>query len=158
LSNYFLRCDITLCNWPINDWHLLYEENISMWSHSKSSDFYTDCNANNYVVYNCQKLNMVINFTFGPCWHYLRSLFWFSSILCFDLGLEIDIEGRLRTKLHNKRDAFNFPIVSFPFICSKKSLKIPKGWTESVYRKRTDNTMAKRKCTKGQTTFNKTNT
>jgi len=31
---------------------------------------------------------------------------------------------------------------------SKKSLKIPKGQSESVYRRRTDNTMAKRKSTK----------
>jgi hypothetical protein len=36
----------------------------------------------------------------------------------------------------------------------KKSLKIPKGQSESIYR--TDNTMAKRKkSTKGQTTINK---
>ena len=33
----------------------------------------------------------------------------------------------------------------------KKSLKISKGQSESVYRRRTDNTMAKRKSTKGQT-------
>ena len=32
----------------------------------------------------------------------------------------------------------------------KKSLKIPKGQSESVYRRRTDNTMDKRKSTKGQ--------
>jgi hypothetical protein len=32
--------------------------------------------------------------------------------------LEIDSEGRLRTKLYNKRDDFNFPIVNFSFICS----------------------------------------
>jgi hypothetical protein len=38
------------------------------------------------------------------------------------------------------------------FGCSKKSLKIPKGQSESVYRRRTDNIMAKRKSTKGQTT------
>jgi len=37
----------------------------------------------------------------------------------------------------------------------KMSLKIPKGQSESVYRRRI-NTMAKRKCTKGQTTINKT--
>ena len=36
------------------------------------------------------------------------------------------------------------------------SLKIPKEQTESVYRTKTDNTMAKRKNTKGQTTINKT--
>jgi hypothetical protein len=35
----------------------------------------------------------------------------------------------------------------------KKSLKIPKGYSESVYRRRTDNTMTKRKSTKGQTTY-----
>ena len=33
-----------------------------------------------------------------------------------DLHLEIDSEERLRTKLYDKRDAFNFPIVNFPFI------------------------------------------
>ena len=32
----------------------------------------------------------------------------------------------------------------------KKSLKIPKGQSESIYRRRTDNTMTKRKSTKGQ--------
>jgi len=35
-------------------------------------------------------------------------------------------------------------------------LKIPKGESESVYRRRTDNTMAKSKSTKGQTTIYKT--
>jgi hypothetical protein len=39
---------------------------------------------------------------------------------------------------------------------NKKSLKIPKGQSESIYRRRTDNTMAKRKSTKGQTTIYKT--
>ena len=32
-----------------------------------------------------------------------------------------------------------------------KSLKIPKGQSETVYRRRTDDTIAKRKSTKGQT-------
>ena len=35
-----------------------------------------------------------------------------------DLHLDIDSEGRLRKKLYDKRDDFNFPIVNFPFICS----------------------------------------
>jgi hypothetical protein len=35
----------------------------------------------------------------------------------------------------------------------KKSLKIPKRQSESAYRRRTDNTMTKRKSTKGQTTI-----
>ena len=35
----------------------------------------------------------------------------------------------------------------------KKRLKIPKGQSESVYRRRTDNTMAKRRNVKGQGTI-----
>jgi hypothetical protein len=41
-----------------------------------------------------------------------------TSASYLDLHLEIDSEGRLRTKLYDKRDDFNFPIVKFPFICS----------------------------------------
>ena len=36
---------------------------------------------------------------------------------CLDLHLEIDSEGRLRTKLHDKSDDFKIPIVNFLFIC-----------------------------------------
>ena len=36
-------------------------------------------------------------------------------------------------------------------VYTRKSLKILKGYSESVNRRRTDNTMAKRKSTKGQT-------
>jgi hypothetical protein len=43
-----------------------------------------------------------------------------------------------------------------PVITHEKSLKIPKGQSDSVYRRRTDNTMAKKKSTKGQTTIYKT--
>ena len=46
-----------------------------------------------------------------------------------DLHLEIDNEGRLRTKLYDKRDDFNFPIVNFPFICCN----IPAAPTYGVY-------------------------
>jgi len=38
----------------------------------------------------------------------------------------------------------------------KKSMKIPNGKSEVVNQRRTDNTMAKRKSTKGQTTIYKT--
>jgi hypothetical protein len=40
----------------------------------------------------------------------------FTSYL--DLHLEIDNEERLRTKLYDKRDDFNSPIVKFPLIRS----------------------------------------
>jgi hypothetical protein len=39
-----------------------------------------------------------------------------------------------------------------------KSLRIPKGYSESINKKKADNTMAKRKITKGQTTIHKTYT
>ena len=38
-----------------------------------------------------------------------------------DLNTEIDSDGRLRTKLYDKRDAFNFPIVNLIIICSNIS-------------------------------------
>jgi hypothetical protein len=43
--------------------------------------------------------------------------------------IEIDSEGRLRTKLYDKRDDFNFPMVNFPFICSN----IPAAPAYGVY-------------------------
>ena len=51
------------------------------------------------------------------------------SALYLELHLEIDIAGRLRTKLYDKRDGFNFPIVNFPFICSN----IPAAPAYGVY-------------------------
>jgi len=41
-----------------------------------------------------------------------------ASIPYLDLHLVIDNKGRLRMKLYDKREDFNFPIVNFPFICS----------------------------------------
>ena len=38
----------------------------------------------------------------------------YRSASYLDLHLEIDSERRLRTKLYDKRDDFNFPIVNFP--------------------------------------------
>ena len=46
-----------------------------------------------------------------------------------DLHLEINSEWRLRTKLYDKRDDFNCPIVNFPFICSN----IPETPAYGVY-------------------------
>ena len=46
-----------------------------------------------------------------------------------DPHLEIDSEGRLRTKIYDKRDDFNFPIVNFPIICSN----IPAAPAYGVY-------------------------
>ena len=47
----------------------------------------------------------------------------------FDLHLEIDSDGQLRTKLYDKRDDFNFPIMNFPFIYSN----IPAAPAYEVY-------------------------
>ena len=46
-----------------------------------------------------------------------------------DLYLEIDNDGRLKTKLYDKRDDFCFPIVNFPFLCSN----IPAAPTYGVF-------------------------
>ena len=51
------------------------------------------------------------------------------SALFLDLHLEIDIAGRLKTKLYNKTEDFNFPIVNFSFICSN----IPAAPAYGVY-------------------------
>ena len=40
------------------------------------------------------------------------------SALYVDPHLDIDSEGRLRTKPYDKTDDFNFPIENFPFICN----------------------------------------
>jgi hypothetical protein len=52
-----------------------------------------------------------------------------TSASWLDLHLEIDSEWRLRTKLYDKRDDFNFPIVQFSFICSN----IPAAPAYGVY-------------------------
>ena len=41
-----------------------------------------------------------------------------TSVSYPDLHLDINTEGRLRTKLYDKRDDFNCPIVNFQFLCS----------------------------------------
>ena len=46
-----------------------------------------------------------------------------------DLHLEIDNEGRKSTKLYDKRDDINFPIVDFPFMRST----IPAAHAYGVY-------------------------
>ena len=67
-------------------------------------------------------------------------LFRGMSNLDFDIGIENILFGN--ASFENDKN-------------SKKSLKIPKGQSETVYRRRTDNTMAKRKGTKGKTTNDK---
>ena len=52
------------------------------------------------------------------------------SISYLDLHLEIDNEGRLRTKLYDKRDYLKIPNVNFPFICSN----FPAGLCCSIFR------------------------
>jgi hypothetical protein len=47
----------------------------------------------------------------------------FASYL--DILLNIDSNGRLTTTLYNKRDAFSFTIVNFPFLSSTYNIHIP---------------------------------
>ena len=46
-----------------------------------------------------------------------------------DLLLEIDKDGRLRVKIYDKRDDFNFDIVNFPFLCGN----VPQSPSYGVY-------------------------
>ena len=48
----------------------------------------------------------------------LAIIFKLFIMILYNLYSIIDSEGWLRTKLYDKRDDFNFPIVNFPFICS----------------------------------------
>ena len=68
----------------------------------------------------CVCLRIVVSNTY--C---IVSLFCLSSFSC----TIIDSEGRLRTKLSDKRGDFNFPIVNFPFVCSN----IPAATAYGVY-------------------------
>jgi hypothetical protein len=52
-----------------------------------------------------------------------------TSASYLNIHLEIESEGRLRTKLYDKRDDFNFPIVNLLFICSN----IPAAPVYGVY-------------------------
>ena len=87
-----------------------------------------------FLKKNEKKLARSFNFTFRDI-DYVLSLWWHDRIYPIELEirdttdpdwsalylyihLEIDSEGRLRTKLYDKRDDFNFPIVNFAFIWS----------------------------------------
>jgi hypothetical protein len=64
-------------------------------------------------------------------------------------------------KFHIIPNTFMIITQLFNLVCTmrfwyKKSLKISKGQSESVFRRRTNSTMAKRKRTKGRTTIYKT--
>jgi hypothetical protein len=57
-----------------------------------------------------------------------------------------------------RKQEYQKKTTDLPQVIDKKSLKIPNGKSESVCRRRTDNTMAKSKSTKGQATIYKTYT
>jgi len=52
-----------------------------------------------------------------------------NSASYLDLCLEHDINRTLTTKLYDKRDDFNFPIINYPFLDSK----IPSSPAYGVY-------------------------
>ena len=79
----------------------------------------------------------------------------FCAICNFNLQITIFINTNVFYLLPFRFSRLLVKIMTFSF---KKSLKIPKGKSESVVRRRTDNTIAKRKSTKGQTTIYKTYT
>jgi len=52
-----------------------------------------------------------------------------NSASYLDLYLEHDIDGTFTTKLYDKRDDFNFPIVNYPFLDSN----VPSSPAYGVY-------------------------
>ena len=85
-----------------------------------------------------------------------RILQLYSISLYVIIALNISPDSQNIISLGYFRNRIKSVILVLKKIHFKKSLKIPKGQSESVYRRRTDNNMAKRKSTKGQTTINKT--
>ena len=65
------------------------------------------------------KVFSLIHTNSNPLWIHLVYINYEPSSITF--SIEIDSEGRLRTKLYDKREDFNFPIMNFPFICSNTS-------------------------------------
>ena len=53
----------------------------------------------------------------------------YTRLIYLDLLLEIDKDGKLMTKLYDKRDDFSFQIVNFPFLCGN----IPSAPAYGVY-------------------------
>ena len=81
-----------------------------------------------FVTTNCKTMNTFNHYNFLCCsGEFTTDTDRSASYL--DLHLKIDSEGRLRTKLDDKRDDFNFFIVKFPFICSN----IPETPAYGVY-------------------------
>ena len=52
---------------------------------------------------------------------------------CLDLHLEIDSEGRLRTKNYDKRDDSNFPIVNLSLLLGFSGVRVPRSLVLYVY-------------------------
>ena len=81
-----------------------------------------------FVTTNCKTMNTFNHYNFLCCsGEFTTDTDRSASYL--DLHLKIDSEGQLRTKLYDKRDYFNFPIVYFSFICSN----IPAAPAYGVY-------------------------
>jgi hypothetical protein len=59
----------------------------------------------------------------------LQSIIRLLELVSMKYFVEIDNEGRLKTKLYDKRDDFTFPIINFPFISSN----IPAAPAYGVY-------------------------
>jgi hypothetical protein len=75
-----------------------------------------------------------------------------NTIFCSSQEEFEDTKGAIRNRISKNRRRYQRGNQK-PYI--EEQTKIPKGKSETVYR-RTDNTMAKRKSTKGQTTIGKT--
>ena len=102
----------------------------------------SDCIDQYKQFWNCQ-LNGILLLIFFRIWNFVYVLqAMYPSSFC----LSDRYKQQSYSLTHSRQKNFILP---------RKSLKIPKGQSESVYR-RTDNTMAKSKYTEGRTTIYKT--
>jgi hypothetical protein len=98
--------------------------NILCPPHVTYSKFFLTCDAYALFVWHGTHILCLANMGHIWClscmWHTSFHVFLACStysipVLCM---LYIESEGRLRSKIYDKRYDFNFPILNFPFICS----------------------------------------
>jgi hypothetical protein len=76
-------------------------------------------NGTKWLWYEMTCFDFVDRIDINPIKHEIKDTTYTDrSASYLDIHLEIESERRLRTKLYDKRDDFNFLIVNFPFVCS----------------------------------------
>jgi hypothetical protein len=90
-----------------------------LWFSPVSSTKKTDCHYISEILLRVALNTITLNpLKIGVMWLSAFDTFKLFIMILYNLYIIIDSEGRLRTKLYDEREDFNFLIVNFPFICS----------------------------------------